>query len=74
MSHPRLPDGHHFNPEDWELVEERREPARGRRYRGGQSIETVYKNSHTGELVTRPRIEKEGKIVHDHFRPGGLKA
>lgn len=74
MYYPRLPDGRPFNPQDWELVGERREPARGRRYRGGQSIEIVYRNMHTGELVTRHRIEKSGKIVHDHFRPGGLKA
>jgi len=74
MYYPRLPDGRRFNPKDWELLGERREPARGRRYRGGQSIEIVYRNMHTGELVTRHHIEKGGKIVHDHFRPGGLKA
>ena len=73
MSYPRLPDGRYFTTADWELIEERRTPARGRKYRGGQNIETVYKNRHTGELVTRHRIEKEGKIAHHHFRPGGLK-
>jgi hypothetical protein len=74
LSYPPLPDGQLFDPSEWELVEERKEPARGRTYRGGWSIETVYKHVRTGALVTRHRIEKSGRMVHDHFRPGGLKA
>ncbi len=73
MLYPLLPDGRPFNPLEWELIEERREPARGKKYRNGWSIETVYKHRRTGKLVTRHRIEKFDKIVHDHFRPGGLK-
>lgn len=74
MSYPPLPDGGEFDPAEWQLVEERREPARGRRYQGGTSIETVYRHKETGTVVTRHRIEVEGKMVHDHFRPGGAKA
>lgn len=74
MPYPLLPDGQPFHPGEWELIEERKQPARGKKYRNGWSIETVYKHTRTGELVTRHRIEKSGKIVHDHFRPGGLKA
>lgn len=74
MSYPPLPDGNAFDPNEWELVEERRELARGRRYHGGISIETVYRHERTGDVVTRHRIEIDGRVVHDHFRPGGAKA
>lgn len=73
MGYPLLPNGRTFDPKAWEWVAGKREPAKGRKYHSGWSIETIYRHKKTGELVTRHQIEKSDKIMHDHFRPGGLK-
>jgi hypothetical protein len=73
MVYPLTPEGKPFDPAEWEKVAERREPARGRKYRGGESCEEVYRHRRTGKLITRHYIIRSGRIVHDHFRPGGLR-
>ena len=48
------------------------EPARNPRFKGGISIEQEY-TCNDCESVTRHTIVMDGKIVHDHFRPGRPK-
>ena len=47
------------------------EPALGKRYRGGTSIQQEY-FCNCGQ-ITRHTIIVGGRIVHDHFRPGPAK-
>lgn len=69
----KTPKGEPFNLDEWEKIEEIVEPAKGTRYKGGKSIQEVYRNKQTGEIITRHRIVKSGRVEHDHFRPGGVK-
>jgi hypothetical protein len=42
--------------------------ATGRAYRGGTSIEEVFKNAETGEQIIRHTITRGGEILHETFR------
>jgi hypothetical protein len=73
LTYPKTPKGELFNRDEWEKVDEIMEPAKGTRYKGGKSIQEVYRNKESGEIITRHRIVKSGRVEHDHFRPGGAK-
>lgn len=52
----------------WGRVSAHAEQATGRAYRGGTSIEEVFKNAETGEQIIRHTITRGGKILHETFR------
>lgn len=52
----------------WERVSAHAEPATGRAYRGGTSIEEVFERG--GDRIVRHRIyDPNGEIVHQTYRP-----
>jgi hypothetical protein len=62
-------DDYYKNPGDWEKVGERTEPATGKDYKGGKSVEERYRNKKTGQEIERHRIsDPNGKSLHDHWR------
>jgi RHS repeat-associated protein len=57
------------NPGKWEKTGEKTEPATGKKYGGGTSVEETYRNRETGQVVERHRIyDRNGEVVHDHYR------
>ncbi len=52
----------------WGRVSAHAEQATGRAYRGGTSIEEVFKNAETGEQIIRHTITRGGEILHETFR------
>jgi RHS repeat-associated protein len=65
----RTIDDFHEHPENWEKTGEAPpEPATGRRFKGGTSIEETFQNK-DGQTLERHRIyNKNGKVVHEHLR------
>jgi|WetSurMetagenome_2_1015567.scaffolds.fasta_scaffold295445_1 hypothetical protein len=57
------------HPENWEKTGEKPpEPATGKPYKGGTSVEETYQDKN-GRTVERHRIyDKNGKVVHEHLR------
>ena len=58
-----------FDPEEWEKVSERREPATGKAYRGGESVQEILRHKNLGIIIIRHKIIREGKVQHYHFKP-----
>jgi RHS repeat-associated protein len=57
------------NPGDWEKVGEKSEPATNRDFKGGTSVDEKFRNKQTGQEIEKHKIiDRNGKIVHDHFR------
>jgi RHS repeat-associated protein len=53
----------------WKLFTAHAEPATGRAFRGGTSIEEVFVNQETGERLVRHTIVRAGEVLHETFRP-----
>ncbi|MEW6744303.1 MAG: hypothetical protein AB1486_16235 [Planctomycetota bacterium] len=52
----------------WGRISAHAEEASGRAYRGGTSIEEVFRNAETGERIIRHTITRGGEILYETFR------
>jgi hypothetical protein len=56
------------NPQAWEKVDERREPSRGRAYRGGISVNERFRKLEARDEPLRHTIyDSGGLILHQHW-------
>lgn len=58
-----------YNRNNYELVATLSEKASGRKYRGATSIQKIYRNKKTGQTITAHTIQKNGRILDQHYRP-----
>ncbi|MFQ5752302.1 MAG: hypothetical protein ACE5HI_09925 [bacterium] len=67
---PKTTDGKDFNPNEWEKGSQVSKQVNKGKHKGSTSTETEYTNKETGQKQWRHTItNKNGKVVHDHFRP-----
>lgn len=57
------------NPSNWKVVGSFTEQATGRKAKGGVSIQTVVENENGDRLVRHTVLDKDGKVIEDHYRP-----
>ena len=67
--HSILVDEFHNNPGDWERVWSNAAPGAGRKTRGGVSLESMWRNKQTGEMLsTHEAFDRVGNEIHKGTR------